>query len=99
MTRQELAAEADESFGTAFWPANRPELITYLLDSLMDKDVPFVFAHASFMDRLGPDVLEKINSRDNAIEVKFAPQWAVLQHPATGFFVVCLQACQRSQLT
>lgn len=54
----------------------------------MDNDVPFVFAHASFMEQLGTDVLDKINSRENAIEVKFAPQWAVLQHPATGFFVV-----------
>jgi hypothetical protein len=60
----------------------------------MDNDVPFVFAHASFMERLGTEVLDKIYSRENAIEVKFAPQWQVLQHPATGFFVVCASATQ-----
>lgn len=40
------------------------------------------------MEQLDPAVLAKVNAAEDSIEVKFAPQWAVLDHPATGYFVV-----------
>lgn len=36
-----------------------------------------------------PVILAKIKAYEDSIEVQFAPQWAVLEHPATGYFVVC----------
>ena len=42
------------------------------------------------MEQLPAEFLQKLNDREDSIEVKFAPQWNVLEHPATGFFLVCL---------
>ena len=60
-----------------FWPMLRPELVVYILDSLLDNKVPFVFAHSAELAQtmqLDHAVLERINASEDACLVKFAPQ-------------------------
>ncbi len=77
------------SFGSIWWPITRPILVNYLLDSLRESGFPFVFAYSSMWANLSKDLVDKINSYEDSLAVKFAPQWAALDHPATGYFVVC----------
>ncbi|WVQ81833.1 hypothetical protein IAT38_003960 [Cryptococcus sp. DSM 104549] len=75
------------SFGSLFFPHRRPELVTYILQSLRDAGVPFVFAYASGLAQVPEGLLEEFAGIEDACLVKFAPQWGVLNHEATGWFV------------
>jgi UDP:flavonoid glycosyltransferase YjiC (YdhE family) len=75
------------SFGSAWFPATRPELVEYLLASLIENKVPFVFAHASELFNPPRSLLDLIEPYEDGESVKFAPQWQVLEHPATQFFL------------
>lgn len=66
----------------------RPELVTYLLDSLYENQIPFVFSYPSRFASLTKEYADQVNSQEDCCIVKFAPQWAALEHPATGYFVV-----------
>jgi UDP:flavonoid glycosyltransferase YjiC (YdhE family) len=75
------------SFGSVCFPATRPELVEYLLASLIENKVPFVFAYASELFNPPQSLLDLIEPYDDGESVKFAPQWQVLEHPATQFFL------------
>ncbi|ODO12032.1 hypothetical protein I350_00816 [Cryptococcus amylolentus CBS 6273] len=75
------------SFGSLFFPIFRPELIRYILKTLQETGVPFVFAYASGIVPVPAELIEEFAGLEDACFVKFAPQWAVLKHPATGFFL------------
>ncbi|ODO07549.1 hypothetical protein L198_01128 [Cryptococcus wingfieldii CBS 7118] len=75
------------SFGSLFFPIFRPELIRYILSTLQETGVPFVFAYASGIAPVPIELIEEFAGLEDACFVKFAPQWAVLKHPATGFFL------------
>ncbi|WVQ72686.1 hypothetical protein IAR50_002246 [Cryptococcus sp. DSM 104548] len=75
------------SFGSIFFPLLRPELVRYILQTLRESGVPFVFAYASGMAPVPEVLIEEFVGLEDACLVKFAPQWAVLKHPATGFFL------------
>ncbi|WVQ72903.1 hypothetical protein IAR50_002465 [Cryptococcus sp. DSM 104548] len=75
------------SFGSLFFPLFRPELIRYILQTLHEVDIPFVFAYASGAAPVPPGLVEGFVGLEDACLVKFAPQWAVLNHPATRFFI------------
>ncbi|TYJ51192.1 hypothetical protein B9479_008252 [Cryptococcus floricola] len=75
------------SFGSLFFPIFRPELIRYILKTLQGTGVPFVFAYAYGIVPVPNEVIEEFAGLEDACFVKFAPQWAVLKHQATGFFL------------
>jgi len=75
------------SLGSVFWPLLRPELMDFIIDSLIESPLPFLFAHATDLATPNTALLERINSSGKGCAVKFAPQWAVVNHPATGFFL------------
>jgi hypothetical protein len=76
------------SIGSEFWPITRPELVTYLLESLQEARAPFVLAFSSPFAQLPPPIVGMLDSQEDACISKLAPQWAVLDHPSTGFFMV-----------
>jgi UDP:flavonoid glycosyltransferase YjiC (YdhE family) len=75
------------SFGSIWFPAARPELVQYLLTSLIQNSVPFLFAYATEMFAPPQYLIELVDNYEDGESVKFAPQWQVLEHPATSFFV------------
>ncbi|WVQ79780.1 hypothetical protein IAT38_001880 [Cryptococcus sp. DSM 104549] len=75
------------SLGSLFYPNHRPELIGYLLHTLHAAGVPFIFAHASDHAHLPHSLIQRLETDENTCLAKFAPQWTVLNHEATGFFV------------
>ncbi|WWC90400.1 uncharacterized protein L201_005335 [Kwoniella dendrophila CBS 6074] len=75
------------SLGSLFFPAARPELIRFILQTLKECSFPFVFAYASALASIPEDLLEELNVQEDACVVKFAPQWDVLNHEAIGYFL------------
>nr|XP_019006455.1 uncharacterized protein I203_00043 [Kwoniella mangroviensis CBS 8507]OCF69916.1 hypothetical protein I203_00043 [Kwoniella mangroviensis CBS 8507] len=75
------------SLGSLFFPVLRPELIKYILESLQESGFPFVFAHASGIAQVPPELLDELKDDENCCVVKFAPQWDVVNHKATGYFL------------
>lgn len=76
------------SFGTIIWPTLRPELITELVGTLLDIKVPFIFATASPAGQLDDDLKRRIEESGRGMVLDWVPQLQVLQHPATGAFLV-----------
>jgi hypothetical protein len=76
------------SQGSLWFPFLRPEVILWLLESLYDHKIPFMYAHGGEMAALSQEVIEKFNKLEGCMVSKFAPQWQVLEHPAIGFFAV-----------
>jgi hypothetical protein len=62
--------------------------MVYLLEAIIESPLPFLFAYASDQGAPDPDLLKRIEGCGKGCAVKFAPQWAVLDHPATGYFLV-----------
>ncbi|ODN77713.1 hypothetical protein L202_04856 [Cryptococcus amylolentus CBS 6039] len=75
------------SFGSAFFPLLRPELIRYIVHTLRQANTPFVFAYASGIGPVPEDLLRECEGIENGCLVRFGPQWAVLNHEATSFFI------------
>ncbi|KAF9257355.1 UDP-Glycosyltransferase/glycogen phosphorylase [Marasmius fiardii PR-910] len=74
------------SFGSISWPTN-PASLYAIIDELIQARIPFLFAHGSPRAVVPEQVLSKITSSGVGKEVKWAPQDAVLKHPATGWFL------------
>ncbi|WVQ68570.1 uncharacterized protein L199_006779 [Kwoniella botswanensis] len=75
------------SLGSLFFPVLRPELIKYILESLKESGFPFVFAHASGIVQVPQELLDELKDDENCCAVKCAPQWDVVNHDATGYFL------------
>ncbi|WWC93271.1 hypothetical protein V866_000104 [Kwoniella sp. B9012] len=75
------------SLGSLFFLVLRPELIKYILESLKESGSPFVFAHASGIAQVPQELLDELKDDENCCVVKFAPQWDVVNHEATGYFL------------
>ncbi|WVR09336.1 hypothetical protein IAU60_006402 [Kwoniella sp. DSM 27419] len=75
------------SFGSLWFPATRPELVRFILNSLKEAGAPFIFAFASDVVPPPLDLIEEFKDDETNCMVRFAPQWDVLQHPATGYFL------------
>lgn len=85
---------ANSSLGSFFFPSHRPEILRFVIESLIENGIPFLFAFASpFAPTLGTEIFDKIAKCEDAHAVKFAPQWAVCEHPATGYFFVRSCTC------
>lgn len=76
--------------GTACWPTKRPELIQYLIESLLDAEppLPFLFATAATGSDVRADLREAVKASGRGMIVPWAPQITVLQHDAVRFFLV-----------
>ncbi|CAD6576778.1 MAG: hypothetical protein TREMPRED_001769 [Tremellales sp. Tagirdzhanova-0007] len=75
------------SFGSMFWPYERPEIVDYLVESLISNRVPFIYTQPSELACPSPALLEMFHREPETCFVIFAPQWHVLSHPSLGFFV------------
>ncbi|KAI0645537.1 UDP-Glycosyltransferase/glycogen phosphorylase [Trametes meyenii] len=76
------------AFGSLFWPQD-PAKVSAVLDVIMERNVPFVMSHASAA--AGPlpvELLDKISVYGNGIVSDWVPQQAVLDHPATGWYLM-----------
>ena len=81
------------SFGTLFFPAGRPDQIQLLIKSLLaaDPPMPFVFGTAGAPPSLVNEISAMLTKEENStmgIICGFAPQMFILNHVATGFFLV-----------
>lgn len=78
------------SWGTAVWPLKRPELVRYLIESLLEVDppLPFLFATAANGAEVAEDLREKVKASGRGLIVPWAPQLTVLQHGSIRFFLV-----------
>ncbi|KAL0570330.1 hypothetical protein V5O48_011627 [Marasmius crinis-equi] len=77
------------SFGSMWWPSN-PENLYAVIDELIKSKTPFLIANPkSFYENGGlPEkVLKAIQECGFGLATKWAPQDAILQHPATGWFL------------
>lgn len=77
------------SFGSAFFPIVRPQIVEHIITTLLASDYPFLFAHASEIIPIPEYLIKMVESHPsgNAHHVQMAPQISVLHHPATGMFL------------
>ncbi|KAF4610327.1 hypothetical protein D9613_010450 [Agrocybe pediades] len=78
--------EKSISFGTIFW-STRPEFIEEVLEALLEKKFPFVFAYASPFANLPEELLQRVKASGLGLISKWTPQQYILSHPATGWFL------------
>lgn len=81
------------SFGTLFFPAGRPDQIQLLIKSLLTANppMPFIFGTAGAPSGLVDDISAMLAAEDDSalgIICGFAPQLFILNHAATGYFLV-----------
>ena len=79
------------SFGSLYSPSQRPDLLETLVESLLSADPPFPFLFATAtIGHVISDRVRKLvtNSGGKGMITGFAPQQHVLQHRATGWFLV-----------
>ncbi|WWC62068.1 uncharacterized protein I303_104658 [Kwoniella dejecticola CBS 10117] len=75
------------SFGTLLFPANI-EQISIMIDVLIAQDKRFVLARGIASPEIQDLIAQKVDqSGGRGIHVDWAPQFAVLQHEATGWFL------------
>ncbi|KAI0645550.1 UDP-Glycosyltransferase/glycogen phosphorylase [Trametes meyenii] len=76
------------SFGSLFWPRD-PAKLSAVLDVIMEKGIPFVMSHAASSAWPLPDDLKaRIAAYGNGIVSDWVPQQALLEHPATGWYLM-----------
>ncbi|RDX55144.1 UDP-Glycosyltransferase/glycogen phosphorylase [Lentinus brumalis] len=74
------------SFGSLFWPTDNAKLWA-VLETIMEKNIPFVMSCAAEFFRPPDGMDDKLSAYGNAIVAKWVPQQALLEHPATGWFL------------
>ena len=89
-----VSGEADvpNSFGSFIFPAKRPELLDYLVTSLLaaEPPLPFVLTLPSADAILPDETLRAVEQSGKGLICSWAPQPVILNHPATAFFIVSL---------
>ncbi|KAI0355640.1 UDP-Glycosyltransferase/glycogen phosphorylase [Trametes cingulata] len=76
------------SFGSLFWPSD-PEKIWAVLEVLMERNLPFVMSHAAeFAGPVPEKVKDMVAGYGNGIISDWVPQQALLEHPATGWYLM-----------
>ncbi|KAI0823359.1 UDP-Glycosyltransferase/glycogen phosphorylase [Trametes gibbosa] len=74
------------SFGSIFWPS-QPEKVWAALDVIMELNIPFILSYASPIAVVPDNIWEKVQTYGRAIVSPWTPQQAILDHPATGWFI------------
>ena len=84
------------SFGSLVWPKFRPQLVEYLVETLLEAqpDLPFLFALSSPNASLSEGLRRRVEDSGKGMLVSFAPQLTVLQHNAVRFFIVSLSSAE-----
>ncbi|KAH9890054.1 UDP-Glycosyltransferase/glycogen phosphorylase [Cubamyces lactineus] len=72
------------SFGSMFWPAD-PAKVGAVIDTLMEKNVPFVLSRCSALATIPQDTEDRLAKCPHALVSSWVPQQAVLSHAATGW--------------
>lgn len=77
------------SFGSLFFPILRLDLIVLLLETLLTlkSPIPFVFATAAPYAFIDPVLVDRVHASGRGLILKYAPQYAILSHPAIGWFL------------
>ncbi|KAI0675132.1 UDP-Glycosyltransferase/glycogen phosphorylase [Trametes maxima] len=76
------------SFGSLFWPQD-PTKLSAVLDVIMKQNIPFVMSHASASaGPLPAELLDRIAAYGDGIVSNWVPQQALLDHPATGWYLM-----------
>lgn len=75
------------SFGSLFFPLARPSIVTALLSTLISTRTPFIFSHATDVMPPPNGIFDSVESYEDGLVIKTAPQLSVLNHPATNLFV------------
>ncbi|TBU44934.1 UDP-Glycosyltransferase/glycogen phosphorylase [Dichomitus squalens] len=76
------------SFGSIFWPVNKPENVWAVLDVVMELNIPFIMSHASpFAGPIPDEIKEKVKAYGKGILSPWTPQQLILDHPTTGWFI------------
>ncbi|PIL32319.1 hypothetical protein GSI_05565 [Ganoderma sinense ZZ0214-1] len=75
------------SLGTVFWPITRPQNMWAVLDVVIELDIPFILAHVSELASIPEEVKEKVKSYGKGVLSPWTPQYLILDHPATGWFL------------
>ncbi|RPD59822.1 UDP-Glycosyltransferase/glycogen phosphorylase [Lentinus tigrinus ALCF2SS1-6] len=72
------------AFGSMFWPLDDEKFMA-VLEILMEKNIPFVLSSAGATKKT--ELQEKLTQYANAIMADWVPQQALLDHPATGWYI------------
>ncbi|EIN06267.1 UDP-Glycosyltransferase/glycogen phosphorylase [Punctularia strigosozonata HHB-11173 SS5] len=75
------------SFGTTWGPWGNPEKLWIIVDVLIEKNVPFILAHASPQAIIPEEISAKIERSGLGILSKWTPQEKILAHKAIGWFL------------
>ncbi|KDR78382.1 hypothetical protein GALMADRAFT_138474 [Galerina marginata CBS 339.88] len=74
------------SFGTMFWPT-APEYVDEVIEALVEKKFPFIFAVTSPYSQIPDGLAEKVKASGLGMLTRWVPQQFILNHPATGWFL------------
>jgi UDP:flavonoid glycosyltransferase YjiC (YdhE family) len=74
------------AFGTICWPPDAERLWAFV-ETLAEADTPFVLVHNSPLATVPAERKAALEAGGHALVVPWAPQQAVLAHPATRVFV------------
>ncbi|GJE98881.1 glycosyltransferase family 1 protein [Phanerochaete sordida] len=74
------------SFGTLVWPSE-PDRLWTVLDVLLARHIPFILAHPAPSAHIPSTISDKLSATGLALLTPWAPQRAILAHPATGWFL------------
>lgn len=74
------------SFGTVYW-TTQPDMAWTVLDVLLDRKIPFIMAHASPLCQVPEEVKLRVKTSGTGLVTPWAPQQAILEHPAIGWFL------------
>ncbi|KZO93058.1 glycosyltransferase family 1 protein [Calocera viscosa TUFC12733] len=73
------------SFGSAFFPP--AEHVRVLVETLLELDDPMPFVFTASRRRLNPQLMQSIEASGRGLVVSWAPQQAILAHPALGWMI------------
>ncbi|OJT14532.1 UDP-glycosyltransferase 76E2, partial [Trametes pubescens] len=74
------------SFGSMFFPLN-PDVFAAFIEVVMEQHIPFIVSHPSPLAVFSEELKAKVERYGNGFFSSWAPQQALLRHPATGWFV------------
>ncbi|KAJ8495343.1 hypothetical protein ONZ51_g1760 [Trametes cubensis] len=74
------------SFGSMFWPMDSAKLFA-ILNVLIEQKVPFLMTRPSPYAQIPDAFLAKLQNYQDAFIANWIPQLAVLEHPATGWYL------------
>ncbi|KAG8874198.1 hypothetical protein FRB97_006085 [Tulasnella sp. 331] len=76
------------SFGSMFYPSEKPWIIESVLKTLLETRTPFIFSRAAFKSvPLSPELENFLADSDTALVAAYIPIKEALEHPSVGTFL------------